>query len=47
MSGMAVRIVWESGLYVGCGIEDWLGIGTVCGEGQFGLVENRDSMWGG
>ena len=32
---------------MGRGRADWLGIGTVCGEGQCGLVGNRDCMWGG
>ena len=26
---------------------DWLGIGTECGEGQYGLVGNMDCMWEG
>ena len=42
-----MRIVWESGLYVGRGSADWLGIGTVEGEGQWGLVGNRDCRRGG
>ena len=47
MWGGIVVIGWESGLYVGRGSADWLGMGTVCGERQCGLVGNRDGMWVG